>query len=136
MVRLTIGLLSTVSCLMLQFSCNRYSNARLQLRDDPEMAHIHIFSGQRAALPGRELGRVSHKIEGHGSDDCDAVVKRALHELLEDARGLGGTGVADVRFRARFNWRGEGLCWTRFGSIYAEARGIAVDERTAAAPAR
>ncbi len=65
----------------------------------------HVSSGTREA---RHLGVVQAEASGSGS--CDAIAERALHDLLAEARALGGSGVEEIKFRARWHWTGEVLC--------------------------
>jgi uncharacterized protein YbjQ (UPF0145 family) len=65
-----------------------------------------------------------------GVGSCDGVAARALSDLLAQAHALGGNGVEDVKFRARWHWTGHALC-KRFlpllpGAYSVDVQGLAV----------
>ena len=102
-----------------------WAQGHLSYREHPELAGIKLATGQ--AYQGSGLGVV--QTEASGTGDCSGLVTRALRDLLAEAQALGGLGVEDVKFRARWNWTGSRvLCRKGFLGLrkYVAVRGVAV----------
>ena len=87
-----------------------YAHADVRYREHPELASVRLAIGKRQRtqpLPPN-LGMVQVNAAGWAS--CDTVVDQALHDLLADARAMGGTGVAETRFLGRFTWIDRPVC--------------------------
>lgn len=108
---------------------------QLRYRDDPELTHVTLARGGRedAPLPNA-LGVVRTRVSGYQS--CDALTTQALRELLAEARALGGTGVAQVKFRRRWHWSGrEPICKRQLVPplrLTVEVQGLAIRDQEAA----
>ena len=97
-------------CLGLALSGCFYAQANVRYREHPELANVRLAAGkrQRTLPPPPNLGMVQVNAAGWAS--CDTVVDQALHDLLADARAMGGTGVAETRFLGRFTWIDRPVC--------------------------
>jgi hypothetical protein len=105
-----------------------YSTARLDYERHP-LRSVRLWSGESsAAAAATKLGPVEARRDGW--KDCDAMATDATLELLNDARAMGGAGVAETRYENAAYWSGiltaseTGPCWAHDRL----ARGFAVKD--------
>ncbi len=58
----------------------------------------------------RNLGRVRATARSYLFSSCDGTARRALDELLDEARRTGANRVTGVRFRGHWYWMSEVVC--------------------------
>ena len=98
-----------------------YAHATIDYAANPELKNVRLYTG-RADLVGESLLTVEVYKEARG--DCSKLAATALKELLHQAVAVGGEGVKDVRFRARWNWAGRVVCRRGITGKSVRVRGI------------
>ena len=99
-----------------------YAHATIDYAANPELRNVRLYTG-RADLVGENLVTVEVYKEARG--DCSNLAATALKELLSQAVAVGGEGVKEVRFRARWNWAGRLVCRRVIAGKSVRVRGIA-----------
>ena len=119
------GCLAVIPVLALASVGCSYSQANIAYRQNPDLTNVQLATGEKP--PAGTLGTVERTITGWGS--CDKLAMRALSEILDDARAMGGTRVVDAKFRQRFHWAGRPVCRSNmFGHKTVQITGLAVRE--------
>lgn len=125
-LRLATGLSLLAAC-----GCT-YTIARLDYEGHPELRAVRYWTGKHdMKVPA--IGPV--EADEGGWLDCDAMVTRATLKLLDDARRMGGNGVAATRYENPFHMAGRPRCrrnWVLLGHMTVRASGLAVPELPAA----
>ena len=86
-----------------------WAGGQIRYREHPELANVKLATGKDKLEPPDQLGVIQARRSGYRS--CDGLVSDALHDLLAEARALGGSGVREVKFRQRWHWSGKApLC--------------------------
>jgi hypothetical protein len=111
-----------------------YSVARLDYRTYPELGAVRMWTS-RQDVKGPNLGSV--EATRSGWTDCDAMATATTLDLLEQARAVGGDGVAATRFQNPSHWAGRPRCrrnWVLLGHMTVHAIGIAVKNSPGTGP--
>lgn len=106
-----------------------YSPASLDYEGHPELHAVRMWNVDHEPTGVTKLGMV--EADRGGWRGCDAMATDTTLKLLNDARAMGGAGVAETRYENPGYWAGHPSCqrnWALLGYMTVRARGYAMKD--------